>query len=144
MVFLSLKNGWQPLLFESEDSAEVWKLFGGLQNKLQKAITKDLSSAIVLMLKVSINMIWTMPLVQNSLTHLPTPKHMPTSTQYTHPIPSDCHLNLIKTPTYILTHTPTISIPPSPPSTKWLPWKHVSFPKLTQSNLLFTPIWKGT
>ena len=38
MLLLSLKNGWQPVLFESEDSGEVWKLFCGLQNKLPKAL----------------------------------------------------------------------------------------------------------
>ena len=38
MLLLSLKNGWQPLLFESKDSGEVWKLFCGLQNKLPKAL----------------------------------------------------------------------------------------------------------
>ena len=42
--FLSLKNGWQPLLFESEDSADVWKLFGGLHNKLQKALLFNLAN----------------------------------------------------------------------------------------------------
>ena len=38
MLLLSLKNGWQPLLFELEDSGEVWKLFCGLQNKLPKVL----------------------------------------------------------------------------------------------------------
>ena len=38
MLLLSLENGWQPLLFESEDSGEVWKLFCELQNKLPKAL----------------------------------------------------------------------------------------------------------
>ena len=38
MLLLILKNGWKPLLFESEDSGEVWKLFCGLQNKLPKAL----------------------------------------------------------------------------------------------------------
>ena len=38
MLLLSLKNDWQPLLFESEDSGEVWKRFCGLQNKLPKAL----------------------------------------------------------------------------------------------------------
>ena len=38
MLLFSLKNGWQPLLFESEDFGEVWKLFCGFQNKLPKAL----------------------------------------------------------------------------------------------------------
>ena len=41
MLLLGLKNGWQPPLFESEDSGEVWKLFCGLQNKLLKALLFD-------------------------------------------------------------------------------------------------------
>ena len=46
MPLLSLKNGRLPLLFESEDPEEVWKLFCELQNILPKAllfITKDLN-----------------------------------------------------------------------------------------------------
>ena len=38
MSLLSLKYAWQPLLFESEDSGEVWKLFCGLQNKMPKTL----------------------------------------------------------------------------------------------------------
>ena len=38
MPLLSLKNGRWPLLFESEDLGEVWKLFSRLQNKLPKAL----------------------------------------------------------------------------------------------------------
>ena len=38
MLLLSLKNGWQPLLLESEDSGEVWNLFCGLPNKLPKPL----------------------------------------------------------------------------------------------------------
>ena len=48
MPLLSLKNDRYPLLFESEDPGEVWKLFCELQSKLPKAllfITKDLNSA---------------------------------------------------------------------------------------------------
>ena len=36
MPLLSLKNDRFPLLFESEDPGEVWKLFCELQNKLPK------------------------------------------------------------------------------------------------------------
>ena len=46
MPLLSLKNDRLPLLFESEDPGEVWKLFCELQNILPKAllfITKDLN-----------------------------------------------------------------------------------------------------
>ena len=46
MPLLSLRNGRYPLLFESEDLGEVWKLFCELQNILPKAllfITKDLN-----------------------------------------------------------------------------------------------------
>ena len=48
MPLLSLKNDQKPLLFESEDPGEMWKLFCELQNKLPNAllfITKDLNSA---------------------------------------------------------------------------------------------------
>ena len=48
MPLLSFKNDRQPLLFESEDPREVWKLIGELQNKLPKAllfITKDLTAS---------------------------------------------------------------------------------------------------
>ena len=38
MPLLNLKNDQSPLLFESEDPAEVWKLFCELQNKLPKAL----------------------------------------------------------------------------------------------------------
>ena len=38
MPLLSLKNNWQPLLFETEDPGEMWKLFCGLQNKLRQAL----------------------------------------------------------------------------------------------------------
>ena len=37
MPLLSLKNDL-PLLFESEDPREVWKLFCGLQDKSRKAL----------------------------------------------------------------------------------------------------------
>ena len=50
MLLLSLKNDRWPLLFESEDPGEEWKLFCELRNKLPKTllfITKDLNSAIV-------------------------------------------------------------------------------------------------
>ena len=46
MPLLSLKNDRLPLLFESEDPKEVWKLFCELENILPKPllfITKDLN-----------------------------------------------------------------------------------------------------
>ena len=38
MSLLSLKNNWQPLLFESEDPEEMWMLFYWLQNELRKVL----------------------------------------------------------------------------------------------------------
>ena len=38
MPLLSLKNDWQPLLFDLENAGEVWKIFGKLQNKFRKAL----------------------------------------------------------------------------------------------------------
>ena len=49
MPLLSLKNDRLPLLFESEDPGEVWKLFCELQNILPK-------------LCYSLRRIWTKPL----------------------------------------------------------------------------------
>ena len=58
MALLSLKNDRQPLLFESEDPGEVWKLFCELQNKLPNAllfIKKDLNSAVACWLTASLS-----------------------------------------------------------------------------------------
>ena len=55
MPLLSLKNDRLPLLFESEDPWEMWKLFCELQNKLLKALlffTKDLNCPVESLLRV--------------------------------------------------------------------------------------------
>ena len=37
-AIVDLKKDWEPLLFESEDPEDVWKLFCGLENKLRKSL----------------------------------------------------------------------------------------------------------
>ena len=57
--------------------------------------------------------------------HTP-PNTYPPPCQHT-PTPSDYHSYLTNTLTYLslLKHTPTTSIPPSPPHIKWRPWKPI-------------------